>query len=141
MSKEIKDLDLVLAGKLAMMIGAAGDIEIRGPIMTVPMRELEGSLVSFDYDIRGLAARVEGLKSDAIIAMGNDRGGQHAALALVANGIMEEHPDWDFSVYTEDDEDDEDCAVEPLSIEITELPGFNPDGFIDDSSPPPWSKD
>lgn len=40
MSKEVKDLDLVLAGKLAMMIGAAGDIDIRGPIMTIPMREL-----------------------------------------------------------------------------------------------------
>lgn len=73
--------------------------------------------------------------------MGNDRGGQHAALALIANGIMEEHPDWDFSAYTEDDEDDEDSDVEPFSIEITELPGFNPDGFIDGSSPPPWSKD
>lgn len=141
MSKEVKDLDLVLAGKLAMMIGAAGDIEIRGPIMTVPMRELEGSLVSFDYDIRGLAARVEERKSDAVVAMGNDRGGQHAALALVANSIMEDHPDWDFSIYTEDDADDEHNDVEPFSIEITELPGFNPDGFIDDSPPPPWSKD
>ena len=121
MPKEIKDLDLVLAGKLAAMIAAAGDIEIRGPIMTVQIRELGGSLVTLDLDIRGLAAEAAEVESDAIIAMGNDRGGQHAALALIANGIMEDHPDWDFSVDDDADLDDTDGDFEPIQIDIEDF--------------------
>lgn len=118
MPREIKDLDLVLAGKLATMVAAAGDIEIRGAVMTVPIRELGGSLVAFEYDVRGLASKVAEIESDAIAAMGNDRGGQHAALALIANGIMEDHPDWDFSVDDGADLDDADDDFEPIQIDI-----------------------
>lgn len=135
MSKEIEDLDLILAGRLAMMIAAAGDIEIRGPIMTVPIRDQEGSLVSFDYDIRGLAAEVEDAKSDAVIAMGNDRGGQHAALALIANSIMEDHPEWNFSIDFTTDDDDDDDEFEPAVLNIEDLPSFNPDRLTEGFSP------
>jgi hypothetical protein len=128
MSKEIKDLDLVLAGRLATMVAVAGDVEIRGPMMTIPIRDLEGSLVSFDYDIRGLAATVEDVRSDAVAAMGNERGGQHAALALIANGIMEDHPDWDFSVDSTTD-DNEDSDVDPVSVNIEDFSVIDPEHY------------
>ncbi|SMX79749.1 hypothetical protein BSP239C_01278 [Brevibacterium sp. 239c] len=112
------DSNLVLAEKLASMTSTAGDLEIRGQIMTVPIRDLDGTLAVLDYDVRGLAARVEELKADAIVAVGNDRGGQHAALALIANSITEDHPGWDSSI-------DEDTGVydtigefEPTVIDI-----------------------
>lgn len=129
MAKEIKDLDLILAGKFATMIAAAGDIEIRGPVMTIPIRELGGSLVSFEYDVRGLAAKVAEIESDAIAAMGNDRGGQHAALALVANGIMEDHPGWDFSVDDAADIDDADDDFKPASISFEDFAAINPEHY------------
>lgn len=129
MPKEIKDLDLVLAGKLATMIAAAGDIEIRGPIMTVPIRELSGSLVSFEYDVRRLAAEVAEIKTDAVSAMGNDRGGQHAALALIASGIVEDHPDWDFSADDDVDLDDTDDDFEPAVINFEDFAAINPEHY------------
>lgn len=43
----MNDSNLVLAGKLASMTFTAGDVEIRGPIMTVPIRDLDGALAVF----------------------------------------------------------------------------------------------
>lgn len=103
------------------MVGAEGDVEVRGPEMTFPMRDNEGSLVSFSIDIRGLADEVEANSSDAVIAMGNSRGAQRAALALIANGIREDHhEEWDTSssgevVYHDDD-------YEPIVIDMENFP-------------------
>lgn len=121
MTKKIRDLDYVLAGRLADMVGAEGDVEVRGPEMTFPMRDNEGSLVSFSIDIRGLADEVEANSSDAVIAMGNSRGAQRVALALIANGIREDrHEEWDTSssgeiVYHDDD-------YEPIVIDMENFP-------------------
>lgn len=121
MTKKIRDLDYVLAGRLADMVGAEGDVEVRGPEMTFPMRDNEGSLVSFSIDIRGLADEVEANSSDAVIAMGNSRGAQRAALALIASGIREDHhEEWDTSssgevVYHGDD-------YEPIVIDMENFP-------------------
>ncbi|TGD37853.1 hypothetical protein [Brevibacterium aurantiacum] len=71
-----------------------------------------------DYAIRGLLARVEELKADAIVAMGKDCGGQHAALALIANSIMEDHSDWDSSVDEDKDVEDTVGDFEPSVIGI-----------------------
>lgn len=121
MTKKIRDLDYVLAGRLADMVGAEGDVEVRGPEMTFPMRDNEGSLVSFSINVQGLADEVEANSSDAVIAMGNDRGAQRAALALIANGIREDHhEEWDTSsrgeiVYHDDD-------YEPIVIDMENFP-------------------
>lgn len=80
-----------------------------------------------DLEIRGLAAKVEEIKADAIVAMGNDRGGQHAALALIANSIMEDHPDWDFSVDDDTNVDDTDGDFEPTVIDIESFVANNPE--------------
>lgn len=121
MNKKIRDLDYVLAGRLADMVGAEGDVDVRGPEMTFPVRDNEGSLVSFSIDIRGLADEVEANSSDAVTAMGNSRGAQHAALALIANRILEDHQEeWDTSandvvVYQDDD-------YEPIVIDMENFP-------------------
>lgn len=94
--------------------------------MTIPIRELGGSLVPFEFDVRGLAAEVAEIRSDALIAMGNTRGGQHAALALIANGIMEDHPEGDFSVDGSTDPDDVDDDYEPIQIDIEDFMGRGP---------------
>lgn len=121
MTKRIRDLDYVLAGRLADMIGAVGDVEVRGAEMTFPMRDKDGSLVNFSFDIRGLADEVESNGSDAVVAMGNSRGAQRAALSLIANGILEEnHEYWDTSADEEvvyhDDE------YEPIVIDMEDFP-------------------
>ena len=122
MGKPIKDSDLLLAGQLAELLGAVGDIRIAGPIMTVPMRDTEGSLVFFEFDVRGLADAVEATSSSAVAAMGNTRGAQRAALALIANRIHEDHADeWDLSesgdlVYEADDD------YEPAVIDMENFP-------------------
>lgn len=121
MNGEIEHLDLILAGKLAMMIAAAEDIEINDGFMTVPIRTLDGPMASFDIDVRGLALEVQEIAPDALVAMGNDRGGQHAALALIANQIMEDHPDWDFSIDFDDDEDDSGGDSEPAVANIEDF--------------------
>ena len=121
MTKRIRDLDYVLAGRLADMVGAVGDVEVRGAEMTFPMRDKDGSLVNFSFDIRGLADEVESKGSDAVVAMGNSRGAQRAALSLIANGILEEnHEYWDTSADEEvvyhDDE------YEPIVIDVEDFP-------------------
>lgn len=121
MTKRIRDLDYVLAGRLADMVGAVGDVEVRGAEMTFPMRDKDGSLVNFSFDIRGLADEVESNGSDAVVAMGNSRGAQRAALSLIANGILEEnHEYWDTSADEEvvyhDDE------YEPIVIDMEDFP-------------------
>ncbi|WP_436326198.1 hypothetical protein [Brevibacterium sp. FAM 27836] len=121
MTKRIRDLDYVLAGRLADMVGAVGDVEVRGAEMTFPMRDKDGSLVNFSFDIRGLADEVESNGSDAVVAMGNSRGAQRAALSLIANGILEEnHEYWDTSADEEvvyhDDE------YEPIVIDVEDFP-------------------
>lgn len=121
MTKRIRDLDYVLAGRLADMVGAVGDVEVRGAEMTFPMRDKDGSLVNFSFDIRGLADEVESNGSDAVVAMGNSRGTQRAALSLIANGILEEnHEYWDTSADEEvvyhDDE------YEPIVIDMEDFP-------------------
>lgn len=119
MVKPIKDADLLLAGRLAEMLGAVGDISIAGPTMTVPMRDADGSLVFFDFDVWGLADRVAAEASEAVAAMGNDRGGQHAALALMVNEILEEHGDkWDSGEVVYEAGDD----YEPIVINLEDLP-------------------
>lgn len=121
MTKEIRDLDYVLAGRLADMVGAVGNVEVRGSEMTFPMRDHGGSPVSFSIDIRGLADEVEANSSDAVVAMGNSRGAQHAALALIASRILEDHhEDWDTSsgdevVYHDDD-------YEPIVVDMENFP-------------------
>lgn len=121
MTKRIRDLDYVLAGRLADMVGAVGDVEVRGAEMTFPMRDKDGSLVNFSFDIRGLADEVESNGFDAVVAMGNSRGAQRAALSLIANGILEEnHEYWDTSADEEvvyhDDE------YEPIVIDMEDFP-------------------
>jgi hypothetical protein len=121
MTKRIRDLDYVLAGRLADMVGAVGDVEVQGAEMTFPMRDKDGSLVNFSFDIRGLADEVESNGSDAVVAMGNSRGAQRAALSLIANGILEEnHEYWDTSADEEvvyhDDE------YEPIVIDMEDFP-------------------
>jgi hypothetical protein len=107
---------------MAEMLGAVGDIRISGPTMTVPIRDADGSLVFFEFDVRGLADRVAEEESSAVAAMGNRRGGQRAALALVVNEIIENHADdWDLSdsgevVYEAGDD------YEPIVIDIENLP-------------------
>ena len=103
------------------MVGAVGDVEVRGAEMTFPMRDKDGSLVNFSFDIRGLADEVESKGSDAVVAMGNSRGAQRAALSLIANGILEEnHEYWDTSADEEvvyhDDE------YEPIVIDVEDFP-------------------
>ncbi len=121
MTKKIRDLDYVLAGRLADMVGAVGDVEVRGPEMTFPMRDYEGSLVSFSIDIRGLADEVEANSSDAVVAMGNSRGAQRAALALIANRIIEDnHDEWDTSSTDVVEYHDED--YEPIVIDMENFP-------------------
>lgn len=121
MTKRIRDLDYVFAGRLADMVGAVGDVEVRGAEMTFPMRDKDGSLVNFSFDIRGLADEVESNGSDAVVAMGNSRGAQRAALSLIANGILEEnHEYWDTSadeevVYHDDEH-------EPIVIDMEDFP-------------------
>lgn len=121
MTKKIRDLDYVLAGRLADMVGAVGDIQVRGSEMTFPMRDRDGSPVTFSFDIRGLADEIEANSFDAVVAMGNSRGAQHAALALIANNILEEnHEDWDTSsgdevVYHDDN-------YEPIVIDMENFP-------------------
>jgi hypothetical protein len=69
-----------------------------------------------------LADRVAEEESSAVAAMGNRRGGQRAALALVVNEIIENHADdWDLSdsgevVYEAGDD------YEPIVIDIENLP-------------------
>lgn len=121
MVKLIKDSDLLLAGQLAEMLGAVGDISISGPTMIVPMRDVDQSIVFFEFDIRGLADHIAEEASSAIAAIGNDRGGQRAALALLANKIFEDHSDeWDLSnssevVYEAGDD------YEPIVVDIEDL--------------------
>ena len=122
MTTSIKDSDLLLAGQLAELLGAVGDISIAGPIMTVPMRHVDGSLVPFEFDVRGLSDEVAAAASDAAIAMGDNRGARRAALALIANGIHEEHhEEWDLSessdVVFEAGDD-----YEPLVIDMEDFP-------------------
>ncbi|PMC98873.1 hypothetical protein, partial [Brevibacterium paucivorans] len=65
---------------------------------------------------------VEATSSSAVAAMGNTRGAQRAALALIANGIHEDHADeWDLSdsgdlVYEADDD------YEPAVIDMENFP-------------------
>lgn len=124
MVKSIKDSDLLLAGQLAEMLGAVGDISISGPTMTVPMRDVDQSIVLFEFDVRGLADHIAEEASSAVAAMGNDRGGQRAALALVANKIFEDHSDeWDLSNSSEvvyEAGDDYEPIV--IDIDIEDLP-------------------
>ena len=79
--------------------------------------------------MRGLAAKVEELKADAIVAMGNDRGGQHAALALIANSIMEDPPDWDVSIDDDTNADDTDNDFERTVIDIESFVANNPERY------------
>lgn len=121
MTKKIRDLDYVLAGRLAHMVGAVGDVEVRGGEMTFPMRDIDGSLVNFSYDIRGLADEVEANSSDAVVAMGNSRGAQRAALALIANSILEDNQDnWDTATDSEVVYHDDD--YEPIVIDMENFP-------------------
>ena len=121
MTEKIHDLDYVLAGRLADMVGAVGDVEVHGTEMTFPMRDNEGSIVSFSIDVRGLADEVEANSSDAVVAMGNSRGRQHAALALIANRILEDHhEDWDTSSSDEVEHRIDD--YEPIVIDMENFP-------------------
>lgn len=121
MTKKIRDLDYILAGRLAELIGAMGYVEVRGAEVTFPMRDEDGSLVDFSFDVRGLADRVEENSSDAIVAHGNRRGAQRAALAIIAGNILEDnHDNWDTSetvevVYRADDYD-------PIVIDMEDFP-------------------
>ncbi|TSI16836.1 hypothetical protein [Brevibacterium aurantiacum] len=121
MTKKIRDLDYVLAGRLADMVGAVGDREVRGPEMTFPMRDSEGPLVSFSLNVQGLADEVEANSTDAVVAMGNSRGAQHAALARIANRILEDHhEDWDTASGGEVVYHDGNC--EPIVIDMENFP-------------------
>lgn len=121
MTTKIRDLDYILAGRLAELIGAMGDVEVRGAEVTLPMRDEDGSLVDFSLDVRGLADQVEENSSDAIVAHGNSRGGQRAALAIIAGNILEDnHDNWDTSetgevVYRDDE-------YEPIVIDMEDFP-------------------
>ena len=122
MTTSLKHSDLLLGGQLAELLGAVDDISIAGPIMTVPMRHVDGSLVLFEFDVRGLSDEVTAAASDAAIAMGDNRGAQRAALALIASGIHEEHhEEWDLSESSEvvfEAGDD----YEPLVIDMEDFP-------------------
>lgn len=123
MSKKIRDLDYVLAGRLAEMIGTAGDVEVRGSEMTFPMRDDDGSIVKHSFDVRGLADQVEEHISQAVAAHGNSRGAQRAALEIIASNILKDNDDiWDIPepdkgevVYHVDN-------YEPIVIDMEDFP-------------------
>ncbi|UVI34599.1 hypothetical protein [Brevibacterium spongiae] len=123
MAKKIRDLDYVLAGRLAEMIGTAGDVEVRGSEMTFPMRDSEGSILNYSFDVRGLADQVEENISQAVVANGNSRGAQRAALEVIASNILKDNNDlWDIP---EPDKGDVVYHVdnyEPIVIDMKDFP-------------------
>ena len=122
-SKKIKDLDILLAGRLAEMLGTVGDVKLAGSKMAVPVRDREGSTLLFEFDISGLADRVASDAYDAVSATSGERGCQHAVLTLIASSILEDHnDDWDIGAMGEVVFDAGESYA-PISIHIESLGG------------------
>lgn len=123
MDKNADAMDFVLAGRLADLIGVSADISVEGNTVILPIRAEGGGLTSFAFDVTGLASSLARNAENAVTAMGDVRGGQYAALALLASNLLEEHhEEWDPLRDDEAEEyEEDDLEYEPVTIDLESL--------------------